>query len=254
MNRWTVVLDNTFTAKLNPDIVLDPTHAYSIALLRGQLLYSWYNISAALGNNTFSYSDDNGVTWNPVVVPDGTWSSCMLIDFIKNIFGDDGGTPPIDNIEINELSYNGSWEITTVNNHLFDTGTVGSIIGFANNFIIPLNTPTIGTSPVSFNTVTTINVVCNQVNNIRNYHNKNNANILFSGGLPLVAPFDAINLVTYQSLPVQLGRNYNIANLSLKLLDQNLKPIVLKSNITSFWVEIIDEGRIPTASHSVSSV
>ena len=254
MNRWTIVLDNTLQTNIAPQISLDPTHQYSISLLKGEFLYSWYNISAQLGNNIFYISSDGGGSYTAINVPDGCWSSCTLLQFITDVFGDNGVVPPVPNIVIEELSYNGHWEITTTNNHLFDTGTLGPVIGFDPSIIIPINTPTQGTSQVAFNKVTSVNVICNLVDNLNNFHNKYNTSILFSGGLSKVIPFGVYDLVKYQPLPVQMRRSSSISNIKLKLLDQNLQEIKIKSSTSSFWVEIIDEGRIPTASQKVSSM
>jgi hypothetical protein len=240
---------------MNPPMVLNHTHRYSVALLSGELIYSWFNISAALGNNTFEMSINNGVSYSTITIPDGVWTSCTLSAYIEDIFGDNGATPPVPNITIEELTYNGKWRITTVNNHLMDTGTLGPIIGFAKDLIIPLSTPTEGTLVTDFmGVVKAINISCNLVDNIKNHHNKGNANIVFSASTPVVNPFDRIKLVTTMPIPVAASQTSSINNVSVNILDHNLKTIQLTDTNTRFWLEVIDEGPVPGASKPVASI
>src|SRR6202034_1061508 len=60
-----------------------------VALSETFLFYSWYNITAAFGNNTFSYGyptgnggDANGYIFFTVVIPDGFYS----IDDLSSYF------------------------------------------------------------------------------------------------------------------------------------------------------------------------
>lgn len=55
-----------------------------IALATAQLYYSWYNITSAYGNNTYSYTWVNGVTYT-VTMPDGNYSIAELNTFLQNI-------------------------------------------------------------------------------------------------------------------------------------------------------------------------
>lgn len=254
MARWSVVLNDTLSAPMNPPMILMHTHRYSVALISGDFCYSWYNISQALNNNTFYMSTNGGGSYTAYTIPDGVWTSCELIKFITDIFGDDGGTPPIPNITIEELYYNGKWRITTRNNHMFGTGKVGPVIGFAPNIIIPLNTPTEGTSTTNFmGLVKAINISCNLVDNVKNHHNQGNANILFSASTPILMPFERIKLVTTMPVPVAAGQTSRINSVSLNILDHNLVPIKLTDKTTRFWIEIVDEGPIPGASKPVAS-
>ena len=254
MSKWSIVLNDTLSATLNPPILLDTTHRYNVTLLHGQFSYSWYNISQKLNNNVFYISTNGGGSYTAVTVPDGTWSSCMLIEFITDTFGDNGAVPPVNNILIEELHYNGRWRITTTNNHMFGTGKIGSIIGFADNFIVPLNTPTEGTSSTKFLGLTKgINISCNLVDNQKNYHNKSNTNILFATGIPPVDPFDTIDLVRVMPMPVSAYSTTNINTVSLTILDNNLDRLILHNPNTVFWLEISDAGKIEHVGNPVAS-
>jgi len=258
MNKWTVVLNDTFSVDLTTPMILENTHRYSVALVRGEFNYSWYNISTTLGNNTFKYSTD-GITYITEIIPDGVWCSCELILYIETIINAITPivvptVPPVPNIVIKELFYNAHWKITTENGFYFDTGTLGPIIGFALNLIINPATPTMGTSITKFmDEVKSINISCNIVDNTKNHHNKGNANILFSAGTPLVLPWGRIILVDTVPIKIAAGRSSNINRVSINILDHNLKPITLTDQSMSFWIEVTDEGRIPEASKPVAS-
>jgi len=245
-DKWSVVLNDSLQATLNPPLRLQNTHRYSVTLVSGEFNYSWDNISVALGNNTFSYSTD-GVMYVTVTIPAGTWSSCELVNFITDAVG-------IANITIQILYYNAKWKITMNNGYFFDTGTMGTMIGFENNEIIPPATPTPGSSSTNFmGKVKAINILCNLVDNVKNHHNKGNSNILFSRATPVVNPYDRINLVSTIPVSVMAAPSSGINNISINILDQDLHPIKLNDKTSTFWIEIADEGHIPGASKPVAS-
>ena len=57
----------------------------SIAVSSVSMYYSWFNISQALGNNTFTYSWTNGttVTTYQVVIPDGLYEIAQLNSYLQ---------------------------------------------------------------------------------------------------------------------------------------------------------------------------
>ena len=55
-----------------------------IALGTAQLYYSWYNITSAYKNNTYSYRWTNGITYS-VTMPDGNYSVAEINTYLQNI-------------------------------------------------------------------------------------------------------------------------------------------------------------------------
>jgi len=257
--KWSVILNDSLSAAINPPMRLDATHAYSVVLVSGELVYSWYNISVALGNNTFEYSTD-GITYVIETIPDGVWSSCELILHIETIINAVipivvPTVPAVPNITIQQLYYNGTWRISTNNGFYFNTGSVGTLIGFTNNQIIPPTTPTGGAYSTQFMGIAkSINISCNLVDNTRNHHSKGNSSILFSTATPTVNPWEGIRLVNSMPWSVQAIQTSTISKVSINILDHDLRDILLNDPRTSFWIEITDEGRILEASHSVASI
>jgi hypothetical protein len=55
-----------------------------VALGTCQIYYSWYNITSAYRNNTYSYKWTNGITYN-VTMPDGNYSVDELNTFLQSV-------------------------------------------------------------------------------------------------------------------------------------------------------------------------
>lgn len=78
---------------------------HEIALGHCSLYYSWYSISAALNNNTFSIdfpSAATNTTYN-IIIPDGTYSIDQLNNFLEYYFYNNGLY--IQNTTTNEIIY-----------------------------------------------------------------------------------------------------------------------------------------------------
>lgn len=61
---------------LNPPLQL--TEDYELAFVSGNMWYTFYNITAALGNNIFRYSPDGGVSYFNLTIPDGIYQISQL--------------------------------------------------------------------------------------------------------------------------------------------------------------------------------
>ena len=70
---------------------LDHHNDYHVALVSYNVPYSWYNISAAQGNNQFRYSRDAGVSFRTVTIPDGNYGIEDLNLEIDDLIVADGG-------------------------------------------------------------------------------------------------------------------------------------------------------------------
>jgi len=64
---------SNFQADVSPAINF--TEPFECAVVGGQMVNSAVNLSAAFGNNTLSYSPDNGATWKTVTFPKGAYST-----------------------------------------------------------------------------------------------------------------------------------------------------------------------------------
>jgi hypothetical protein len=78
-----------------------------IALATSQIYYSWYNITSAYQNNTYSYRWVNGVTYT-VTMPDGNYSVAEINTFLQNIMVQN--THYLINTTTGEFVYYIQWE------------------------------------------------------------------------------------------------------------------------------------------------
>jgi hypothetical protein len=112
----------------------DSRTRHEIALVSYSLWYSWYNVSADLGNNIFKYN--NGTTARVITIDDGQYGVSDLNSYIKaaiTAFGD-----VADNIKIVgnynslkvDLTIVGSYSVT------FDGTGLDTILGFTEGVFI----------------------------------------------------------------------------------------------------------------------
>jgi hypothetical protein len=62
---------------------------YEIALLKCNLWYSFYNVSAALGNNVIKYTNTSSVT-KTVTFVDGNYTITQINDYLQGIMFNNG--------------------------------------------------------------------------------------------------------------------------------------------------------------------
>lgn len=76
----TFTAPNKFSFKLPTQFVVGPDNRISLKSLR--MYYSWFNLTSAKNNNSFSYVWSNGTTY-PVVMQDGVWSFADAQAFLQ---------------------------------------------------------------------------------------------------------------------------------------------------------------------------
>ena len=77
-----------FTIRFNEPIVLDKNKNYKAALNEVVTMsYSWYNVRAFYGNNTFRWKSKTESTWKTITLPDGMYNYDDLNSFIQKQIG-----------------------------------------------------------------------------------------------------------------------------------------------------------------------
>ena len=71
-----------FITNFNPPLVLSSKKQYELALVSLDTYYSFPNIDAS--NNKFVYSVDGGVTWETIVIPEGSYEIADINGYIKS--------------------------------------------------------------------------------------------------------------------------------------------------------------------------
>lgn len=77
MPNYSIKINDMGRTEFSPHLVFDKSKKYEIALVHGLVPRTWYNISSALGNNSY--------TWNatPYTLEDGTYDLDSMLEHIQ---------------------------------------------------------------------------------------------------------------------------------------------------------------------------
>ncbi len=234
----TVVFNNITTQNLQPPITLDYRRTYTLSLLKGEFVYSWDTISAALGNNGYRWRADPADPWIDATVPDGCFSLHNLETYLRTVLGEA-------NISLLESSWHGRARVRVANGHEIELGTLGAALGFAPGTAVTGEAE--GSAPVDLTGgVTAVNLTCPiLVSGSTSHHPAGNAGggVIATLSLPNSAPYGVCDLVS-NGVSAALGMEsmQSITKIRLELLDQELRKIKLRSGIATYWLKISDAG------------
>ena len=79
-----------FTIRFNPELNLDNSKNYYVALDSISMSYSWYNVSSSFNNNMIKYSHDSGLTWTQIVFSNGNYSYEEMNDYLERALETNG--------------------------------------------------------------------------------------------------------------------------------------------------------------------
>lgn len=133
----TTQVSQNFQINYAPAIELDG-EGWEISLIKANIWYSWYNISAEFGNNTLRYN--NGSVWVDVVIPNGIYDISGIETAIHTIMKDNGDwDEPNENFFINFIPNFSTFRIRieVSNNYQLDltTSDLNEILGFNKQII-----------------------------------------------------------------------------------------------------------------------
>lgn len=109
---------------------------HSVAVSQVSIYYSWYNVSASLGNNLFTYSWTKAgilTTYN-VLIPDGLYEVATLNSYLQYTMIQNGTymvNTSLQNVYFAELVVNASRYGVQVNTYLVPNALAGSYAGWA---------------------------------------------------------------------------------------------------------------------------
>lgn len=164
---------------------IDLTGEWELSLIKANLWYAWYNISAEKGNNIVRYY--NGTLFRPnIVIPDGQYTLDQLNDFIQsqmNANGDftlDTAGQPVYDIIIEPNFSTLRTNITLTNGYQLDLtlSDLYLLLGFTQILVT-----TSGDGPFVANINDSINsliIHCDLVSGNASYANSTKSDILFS--------------------------------------------------------------------------
>ena len=234
----TVVFNNITKQDLQPPISLDYRRTYTLSLLKGEFVYSWDTISAALGNNGYRWRADPADPWIDATVPDGCFSLHNLETYLRTVLGEA-------NISLLESSWNGRARVRVDNGHEIELGTLGLALGFAAGTAVTAETE--GSAAVDLTGgVTAVNLTCPWlVTGSTSHHPASNAGggVIATLSLPNAAPYRVCDLVSNGvTTALAMESRQSVTKISLDLVDQELRPIRLRSPVATYWLRIADAG------------
>lgn len=222
-----------FTISFNPALRLDGP--YELALLKANLWYSWYNVSAAMGNNLFQY--DPGTGYKDIVIPDGQYSINQLNDYIHSVMKANGdSTVSGSGVDVFDVSIVPNYSTLKVDLAL----SGGYKVTFANTLLYLL----LGFNPVEYtasssgvdvaninNNINTLLIHCDAISS--SYENNTSSNVLVSF-VPNSGPGTNIEVSPLHLvyLPVVYGQQ--IDRIRIYLTDNLNRPVVLNSEPTTY--------------------
>lgn len=134
--HYNLKINKLGTTEFSPHILLNRDVKYQIALRHGIIKKSWYNISVALQNNTFTY---NSVVY---ILGDGNYDLSSLQEEIQIVTSS--------SISFRAVRHSGRVEVINNTANTLILQGLASVLGFTSGTIIAANTRLIGTLTPDF--------------------------------------------------------------------------------------------------------
>lgn len=222
-----------FTIMFQPPIPLESGLQYEVAVTSLQTYASWYNISAAIGNNKFSYY--NGTAWKyDNVLPDSNVNSSAFNQLIHDVLVSNGDytVDPTTHAFLFDIDFvavesDGHMELGLSNGYKVDFSRGDSLyqlLGFS-NIIYTASASSPNPSDFLLDN-TTIMVRCSLVSG-SSYQNGNLSDIIytFSGNQAPYALIDKAPFPSYQPL----NARGSIDRCQISLVNQDMQRVSLNN-------------------------
>lgn len=212
---------------------LDRNSNYEIALVSANIWYSWFNISAANGNNTFRYH--NGILWSAVqTITDGMYSISHINDFIQGRITSLGDTPESITIVGNFTTL--KCDISISNNYQLDLSisTLHNILGFDSQILTTGVVSSANTVDIT-NGITSLSIHCSIAGG--SYENSQSSDVIYSFS-PNVSPGSLIQLHPNQLLYLPIIPKDSIQDIRFRLTEQSGKAIDLNGEHVNFILHL----------------
>ena len=223
-------------------LIGDTEQKYEVALVSAAIWYSWYNISAELGNNVFSYKTGNTSPMKNITLKDGLYTITQLIALITDGITNEGDA--VNNILI-EPNYNTSGIDITVSNGYevyFNNSQLYQILGFESTSFLPsLTSGSIKYESPHLADIThgvnNISINCSLVNS--SYENGRRGQVLYSF-TPNTAPNMLMNIQPTTLLYNEITETgtAKINNIQMSISDDQGRVINLNGEPVSYLIDI----------------
>ena len=215
-----------FNTRFNPPIQLDKDKSYEIALVNLETYYSFPNINST--NNYFTYTPDQGLSWEDIYIPEGSYDITDMNEYIQNKMRERGHYDTVNDEHYITISANSNTLKSILHletNYQVDfrqNNSISSVLGFNNDiYTLSFNESENVVNILSINSIlVNIDIVSGS------YVNGSTQPTIYSF-FPNVSPGykimeTPINLVY---LPIMLDTIYSLES---SLTDQNDKQLNLR--------------------------
>lgn len=249
MNNLLIVLDSQsfdaartddFSVKFNAPINLG-TDQWEVALAKLNLWYSWFNISAALGNNVASYF--NGAINQAILIPDGQYSIDQINSAIHAIMKANGdytlvGSTDVFDIEITPNFATNKVNIQFTGGYTLDLSVGGLYLLLGSD---PVVVSTSGDLPYNANITNDVDSIwarCSIIGGGGSFLNSETSDIIYTF-VPNTIPNSNINIEPIQLLyiPVVVTNNI-IREIRVRITDNLGRRLDLNGEPVSFTLQL----------------
>ena len=210
---------------VNHIIKFNPTYRYQLGFVKCNLQLDMLNISAAIGNNIFTYSANNGTTFVSRTLPDGFYDINSVNYEIGVILLNDGFSNTA--IQFQGSSATGFLRVFTTVNFQWNSASLGTILGFTSAIYTSI---TLATSSPSLNLgITNLFIELANTCKNRSYRNSNLTgqparinfcNFIYSSQLLLI-PSASIEITAPVITYVDMIQTEEVGFFEIYIRDQN---------------------------------
>lgn len=236
-------------AQNTEDFVIDyrnpiklPANNYELALVKANLWYSWYNVSAAKGNNILRYN--NGTITQPdIVIPDGQYTIDQINTVLQAAMLDNGDftVGPSGNLFDIKIEPNYS----TLRVKLTLTGGYELDLSAGRLYLLlggdPINYTASGDLPEVANInddINSLSIRCDIVSGMASYSNSDRSDIIYTF-VPQSIP--GTNIDVFPSERIYLPININdrlIKEIRMRITDNLGRSVVLNGEPVSYLLHL----------------
>jgi len=218
---------------------LDSLRSHEIALVAADLWYTWHNIKASYGNNTFRYY--NGSVWRDITLPDGNYQINDLNVYLHDKMVEnndyttntDGEKEYSINLLPNEVTIKVRVELSDSYQIDFSTSDLNELLGFEKQ----IYTTTVE-SPNRVDITRGINsllIHCSLVNN--SYDNGTAGDILYTF-TPQVSRGSSIHVEPNNPIYVPISLASQINTINMRITDQQNRVIDFNGEPVTYFLLI----------------
>jgi len=231
LNSLNVVggLPQDFTTPFGTPMSLN---GYEIAVGSIALSYSWFNISALLGNNLIGYATSISGAITQLTIPDGVYGLSNINSFLQNSIVAAGGTGT--NIVISANTNTLKTNVNLSGNYVLDLsqGSLWKLLGFSSAQTI--TTQGLTASPNEPN-VTPVNMLLFHCDIVAgSNYNGYNSDILY-GYVPVEAPGTVISITPAKPFYVPIKSNW-IQSIRMYVTDNNNNILNLQGQPVTYML------------------